>query len=220
MKSHIASFLVPSLLLFSTFLEAESVPDKNAENIKELPPECQLVYELLVKLQKDTPFTLEEEIKFFGRNKYLSQMPLTSGIAFMLYTQAGFISWQGEDVVINKIPKYSLTGELLRMNRSIFVQDKNFIFEKIMINNDKVFHLHSYQKGWWGREKIVTIVWKNQIGLFPVVKEFPTSNDLHISLDFSLINGTDIAFFLGFKESVRGKYPRFDELWQRFQKLE
>ncbi len=73
-----------------------------------------LARELLEKLKADTPFTLEEERHFFGGPTDLNEPNL-------IYLQLGYVSPQKK--LLKPLPKYSYFGELLRMNRDLFLNE-------------------------------------------------------------------------------------------------
>ena len=71
-----------------------------------------LVHGLIEKLQSDTPFTAEEERRFFGD-------PVHMGDHNLIYCQMGYLSEYGK--WLKSPPKYSPLGELLRLNRGLFL---------------------------------------------------------------------------------------------------
>lgn len=82
-------------------------------NEKELIVATSLASELLTKLEQNTPFSAKDGEKFFG-----PVAPIPSLNVFLLL-KLGYLNESG--VQIKTLPKYSPLGELLRMNRTLFI---------------------------------------------------------------------------------------------------
>lgn len=78
----------------------------------------QLSSDFLEKLKADTPFTIKDGEKYFGP---VGRIP---SLNVFLLTQLGYLDNYGKPV--KGLPKYSPLGELLRMNRKLFIQDGEY----------------------------------------------------------------------------------------------
>ena len=96
-------------LIMSTSLLAQEKPYFDA---------VQLSSDFLEKLKADTPFTIKDGEKYFGP---VGRMP---SLNVFLLTQLGYLDNYGKPV--KGLPKYSPLGELLRMNRKLFIQDGEY----------------------------------------------------------------------------------------------
>ena len=74
-----------------------------------------LASKLIVKLNENTPFTLKDGEKFFGP---IASIPTLN---IFLLQKLGYLDESGNPV--KNLPKYSPLGELLRMNRGLFISD-------------------------------------------------------------------------------------------------
>lgn len=72
----------------------------------------------LEKLKADTPFTFKDGEKYFGP---VGQIP---SLNVFLLMELGYLDNYGKPV--KELPKYSPLGELLRMNRELFIQDGEY----------------------------------------------------------------------------------------------
>ena len=70
-------------------------------------------FQLLKKLEADTPFSQEEGMRFFGALNVPS-------LNFLTYKSLGYIDGQGK--TIRPLPAYSAFGELLRMHRTLLLK--------------------------------------------------------------------------------------------------
>lgn len=96
-------------LIMSTSLLAQEKPYFDA---------IQLSSDFLEKLKTDTPFTIKDGEKYFGP---VGQIP---SLNVFLLMELGYLDNYGKPV--KKLPKYSPLGELLRMNRELFIQDGEY----------------------------------------------------------------------------------------------
>lgn len=80
----------------------------------------QLSSDFLEKLKADTPFTIKDGEKYFGP---VGQIP---SLNVFLLMELGYLDNYGKLVKKLPLPKYSPLGELLRMNRKLFIQDGEY----------------------------------------------------------------------------------------------
>ena len=83
------------------------------ENILNEHKAIKLVFALLEKLEKDTIFTSEDDLYFFGNTPY------NPSSQFLI--QLGYLNGNGE--ILKKLPPYSFYGELLRLNRELLIEN-------------------------------------------------------------------------------------------------
>lgn len=89
-----------------------SAPQPAAETETEFTEAAKLASELLTKLEQNTPFSFKDGERFFG------PVAIPSLNVFLLQ-ELGYLNGFGRPV--RPLPKYSPFGELLRMNREIFI---------------------------------------------------------------------------------------------------
>lgn len=77
-----------------------------------------LSFELLDKLEANTPFTMQDGEKYFGP---VGQIP---SLNVFLLMELGYLDNYGNPV--KPLPKYSPLGELVRMNRCLFIQKDEY----------------------------------------------------------------------------------------------
>ena len=77
-----------------------------------------LSFELLDKLEANTPFTMQDGEKYFGP---VGQIP---SLNVFLLMELGVLDNYGNPV--KPLPKYSPLGELVRMNRYLFIQKDEY----------------------------------------------------------------------------------------------
>lgn len=179
----------------------------------------------LEKLKADTPFTIKDGEKYFGP---VGQIP---SLNVFLLKELGYLDNYGRPV--KEMPKYSPLGELLRMNRKLFVQDGSY--------GISFFPSEEWFKHPDG--KIGRTANKNTIFVFVRMgrneNEIDYSNERTICFDYNklgnwffvdefAVDGKSILKELGFYSKIdKRSYPTIhirdevlDSLRQHLQKLE
>ena len=99
----------------------------SSKNFEEMRMEgMSLAMELIQKLEENTPFTIEDEIRFFGKSPSFN-------LPTMIYIQLGYM--RGEGTLLKKLPKYSFYGELLRLNRKLILPASSGDVKELFASN-------------------------------------------------------------------------------------
>ena len=169
-----------------------------------------LTSDFLAKLDQNTPFRYEDGERFFG-----PAAPIPSLNVFLLQ-KLGYLN--GAGIQTKPLPKYSPLGELLRINRALFISEGK---------SDQILFYPAYEFIMSNSPNKFSIDNKNTI--FVYVKNYNRKNDIEFSNEKLLcfdynstgkfffvygfsVNGQSILKKLGFyaKKHDKYNYPVFE----------
>lgn len=157
-------------------------------NVNEFMTATLLADKLLTKLEQNTPFTIKEGEQFFGPTGSIPSLNV------FLFQKLGYLNNAGAQ--IKTFPKYSPLGELLRMNRNLFIADGE-------INKVSFFPANELRKDITANT--FSIYDKNTI--FVYIKMENQKNDIEfvdeklLRFDYNIIG----KFFFTYGFSINGK---------------
>lgn len=182
----------------------KETPESAKDNVKFK----KLVDSFMEKLISDTPFTMNDEVEFFGDFSYSS---------FMIMNSLGFMDKRGK--WIKEKPKYSYLGALFKMKKDVFVpKGENYgyyifpatssYYIELPNKNPLISRTHFTGKNC----RYLFLLWKNHETangymktIFFLLKKIHTAageKDI-MQPAFCMVNGKNLLQLLGFKTRIK-----------------